>query len=224
MLELLAPRHLVDPPAGRDPDGSAVDQSVLENRWLRGSLDSIDYPMLCVAPDHTVRLINRAARRELADPAHPLRLQGDVLGVRQARAAPALSRALREAMTLGFRRLLVLGELPAQLSVAVLPLGVGDDDAGALLLFGRRRLCETLSADWYARERGLTGAEARVLQGLSGGLGLKEIARRHGVAVSTVRTHLRSLRGKTGAGSIRELLRQVASLPPVVGVAPVFTR
>lgn len=219
MLELLTPQTAVQPPHDGSPGERAFDRQIRENRWMHDSLDSIDYPMLCVTPDHAVRLINRAARRELADPGHPLRLDGEILGVRQAGAASALKRALREALTLGLRRLVVLGDPPTQLTVAVLPLGTGDD-AGALLLFGRRRLCETLSADWYARERGLTGAEARVLQGLSGGLGLKEIARRHGVALSTVRTHLRSLRGKTGAGSIRELLRQVASLPPVVGIGP----
>jgi hypothetical protein len=37
------------------------------------------------------------------------------------------------------------------------------------------------------------------------------------VAVSTVRTQIGSIRAKTGAGSIRELVRQVAVLPPLVG-------
>ena len=37
------------------------------------------------------------------------------------------------------------------------------------------------------------------------------------VAVSTVRTQIGSIRIKTGASSIRELVRQVAVLPPLVG-------
>ena len=44
-----------------------------------------------------------------------------------------------------------------------------------------------------------------------------EIASRAGVAVSTVRTQIGSIRSKTGATSIRELVRQVAVLPPLVG-------
>ncbi|WP_295645489.1 helix-turn-helix transcriptional regulator [uncultured Methylibium sp.] len=184
-----------------------------ENGWLHNTLDSIDYPMLCVAPDLSVRLMNRAARRELAAPGHPLRLQGDVLQVRDSVAAQSLRRALREAFTLGLRRLVLLGDASAQLSVAVVPLEVDD---GAVLLLGRRHLCERLSADWYARERGLTGAETRILQALSNGMGPKEIARRQGVSLSTVRTHVRSVRSKTGSPSIRDLIRQVSSLPPVL--------
>jgi len=37
------------------------------------------------------------------------------------------------------------------------------------------------------------------------------------VAVSTVRTQIGSIRAKTGAASISELVRQVAVLPPLVG-------
>jgi DNA-binding CsgD family transcriptional regulator len=37
------------------------------------------------------------------------------------------------------------------------------------------------------------------------------------VAVSTVRTQIGSIRAKAGAGSISELVRQVAVLPPLVG-------
>ena len=44
-----------------------------------------------------------------------------------------------------------------------------------------------------------------------------EVARQQGVAVSTVRTQIGSIRAKTGAGSISELVRQVAVLPPLVG-------
>ena len=45
-----------------------------------------------------------------------------------------------------------------------------------------------------------------------------EIASGLGVAVSTVRTQIGNLRLKTGAGSIRALVRQVAVLPPLVSV------
>jgi DNA-binding CsgD family transcriptional regulator len=56
-----------------------------------------------------------------------------------------------------------------------------------------------------------------VLEHLCGGVRPTEIAQRQGVAVSTVRTQIGSIRAKTGATSIRELVRQVAVLPPLVG-------
>jgi DNA-binding CsgD family transcriptional regulator len=43
------------------------------------------------------------------------------------------------------------------------------------------------------------------------------IAQTQGVAVSTVRTQIGSIRAKTGAASISALVRQVAVLPPLVG-------
>jgi DNA-binding CsgD family transcriptional regulator len=64
---------------------------------------------------------------------------------------------------------------------------------------------------------GLTPAETRVLELLCAGVRPTEIAGRAGVAVSTVRTQIGSIRAKTGAASIRELVRQVAVLPPLVG-------
>jgi DNA-binding CsgD family transcriptional regulator len=44
-----------------------------------------------------------------------------------------------------------------------------------------------------------------------------EIASELGVAISTVRTQIGNLRLKTGAQSIRALVRQVAVLPPLMG-------
>ncbi len=41
-------------------------------------------------------------------------------------------------------------------------------------------------------------------------------AAQHGVAISTVRTQIGSIRAKTGAASIRDLIHKVASLPPLM--------
>ena len=56
-----------------------------------------------------------------------------------------------------------------------------------------------------------------MLELLCSGVRPTEVARQQGVAVSTVRTQIGSIRAKTGAGSISELVRQVAVLPPMVG-------
>lgn len=198
------------------------DRRADEVQWLRRSLDCVDYPILCIAADRTVLVANRAAHSELADATQPLEVVGGILRARDGCDVATLQRAMRDALLLGLRRLVQLGQGAGRLSIAVVPLADGENataEANAvLLMFGKRRLCESLSADWFARERGLTGAEARVLQGLCAGLTPGQIARRQGVALSTVRTQVRSLRAKTGAPSIRELLRQVSTLPPMLNV------
>jgi DNA-binding CsgD family transcriptional regulator len=55
-----------------------------------------------------------------------------------------------------------------------------------------------------------------VLAALCDGDDPSGIARRFGVAVSTVRSQIASIRQKTRSTSIRELVRQVAVLPPIV--------
>lgn len=193
-----------------------------ELRWLRGSLDCIDYPVLCVTADHKVLLANRAARLELAEETHPLRLVGDSLKLRQRYDLGPLQRAMDDALRLGLQRLVMVGDGPKQVAVAVRPLSRDATDSasapeGVLVMLGKRWPCNVLSADWFARARGLTGAETRVLHKLSAGLRSRDIALGQGVALSTVRTHVRSLCAKTGAASVRDLLQQVATLPPMPG-------
>jgi DNA-binding CsgD family transcriptional regulator len=96
--------------------------------------------------------------------------------------------------------------------VAVVPLEPGT----AALLLGRQAICERLSVEGFARGAGLTLAETRVLAALGQGQRPAAIARDQGVKLSTVRTQISAIRGKTGAASIAGLLQMVAALPPVV--------
>ena len=110
----------------------------------------------------------------------------------------------------GRRRLITLWRPGLTASVAVLPLPCGEagtSEPVALLVFGKRRHCEALTIDFYARSNGLTGAESRVLHGLCRGERPKDIAREAGVASSTVRTHVGSIRQKTQTASIGELIQ-----------------
>jgi len=63
----------------------------------------------------------------------------------------------------------------------------------------------------------LTPSETAVLQALCEGRPTDDIARSQGVAMTTLRTQIGSIRLKTGAESIRALVSQVAVLPPLVG-------
>ena len=192
--------------------------------WLALMLDEIDYGMLLLAEDATVLHANHAARSEL-DAAHPLQLLGGELRVSQPQDLLPLREALTEARQRGLRRLVNLGQGEHRVSVAVVPLaaaiGVSDasGDAGmrlTLLVLGKRQVCEALSAHWYSRSHHLTPAESRVLAALCAGQRPSEIAAALCVALSTVRTQIGSIRAKTGAESIRALVRQVAVLPPLV--------
>ena len=79
-------------------------------------------------------------------------------------------------------------------------------------------MCEALSVQGFARSHGLTAAETRVLVALCEGTPPGAVAAQVGVAISTVRTQIGNIRQKTGAESIRDLVRQVAVLPPLMGV------
>ena len=185
-------------------------------RWLALMLDEIDYGMVLLSEAGQVLHVNHAAKAEL-DGDHPLQLQGRELRARLAQDVAPLGDALLAAQR-GLRRLLTLGERESPLSLAVVPLGALATGAGqaTLLLLGKRRVCERLSVQWFARTHALTPAETRVLEALCQGLEPREVAEQNGVGLATVRTQIGSIRAKTGTDSIRDLVRRVAVLPPMV--------
>jgi len=187
--------------------------------WLAAVFDEIDYGLILLSADGHVVHLNQAARVEL-DGTHPLQLQGTEIRARRTQDDPALADAM-DAARRGLRRMLALGGPKQVANVAVVPLagpcGAGTGTA-TLLILGKREVCEALSVEGFARCHRLTGAETRVLIELCRGAPPGEIASELGVAVSTVRTQIGNLRLKTGAASIRALVRQVAVLPPLVSV------
>ncbi len=190
-------------------------------RCLAMMIDEIDYGVLLLDPLGHVRLLNRAARREL-DERHPLHLVSGQLHARGPQDMLALAGALSGALHKPQRELLWLGQGSARVSVAVLPLGAQALDGGpaTMLLLGRREVAEGLSVTGFARSHGLTPAETRVLEALYAGVPPAKIAEAQGVRISTVRTQIGNLRDKTSARSIRALVRMVSVLPPVVAAAP----
>ena len=186
-------------------------------RCLAAMLDEVDYGMMLFDGAGHLRLMNHAARRELDD-SHPLRLAGGQLRARSRDDGARLQEAFDGALQRQVRQLLLIGEAETRISVAVVPLGPQALEGGpaTMLLLGRRRVAENLSVQFFARSRRLTPAETRVLEALCAGVPPAEIAARQGVRISTVRTQIGGLRDKTGARSIRALVRMVAVLPPMV--------
>jgi DNA-binding CsgD family transcriptional regulator len=212
---------------------------------LGAMLDEIGHAMLLVDGNRVLHA-NRIARHELAStpgghgadeadtpshmPHHPLHLLQGHIAAHQHADAVALHDAITQAQTRGTRKLLTVGRAGWSVCVAVIPvnglkreavaLGAAaanvKNERAVLLMLGKRHMCDTLSVFWFARSHGLTQAEGSVLQSLCQGLAPQDIARDHHVAISTVRTQLAAIRAKTAAPNLRDLVNQVACLPPLV--------
>jgi DNA-binding CsgD family transcriptional regulator len=186
-------------------------------QWLAGALDELDYGIVVLHEGMGIVHLNDAAQVELDD-LHPLQLVGNELRARLARDVAPLHEAVTAAATRGMRRLITVGEETHRTSISVVPLEAADGPRAVLIVLGKREVCESLSVQGFARIHRLTGAEVRVLKELCSGVPPAQIAALLGVAISTVRSQIGSMRAKTGAESIRGLVRQVAVLPPVKGV------
>mgnify|MGYP006213335243 CR=1 FL=1 len=97
-----------------------------------------------------------------------------------------------------------------------LPLSTRATLVWVLVLLSRQSACENLAVRMFARSQNLSPSEESVLMGLCRGLSIPEIAQENGVAQSTVRSQIKTLREKAGSPSIRRLLQRINSLPPVV--------
>ena len=206
------------PPAYAGPECRAPAMALWQ--WLSATLDEVDYGMVLLSDKAYVMHINHAARAEL-DACHPLQLVGRELRTRRAEDLARLHDALHCAAHRGLRKLLTLGATDQRVSISVVPLAAAlysDQPNATLVMLGKRQVCEPLSVQGYAHSHALTPAESRVLVALCGGVRPNQIANQLGVAISTVRTQIGNIRFKTGAESIRDLVRQVAVLPPLMGV------
>ena len=208
--------------AAFSPGAAATVASSELGLSLTSMLDEIDYGMLLVSADAQVVYLNHTARLEL-DGEHPLQMQGSSLRAHRPQDVAPLYDALASAQR-GLRKLVTFGVDAHRVSISVVPLpsatGQRHEDLRptTLLVLGKRQVCEQLSVQGYARSMHLTPTETRVLELLCLGVRPTQLARQQNVAVSTVRTQIGSIRNKTGASSISDLVRQVAVLPPMLNV------
>ncbi len=204
------------PAPGRAPH-VAVAPDVESAQWSTALLDQIDYGLVVLDEEARALHVNSTAREWLSRSSAPLRMhEGRLVAVAAQESGP-FRRALASAVRCGWRALLAFGEGTQGVAAALGPLqGARCAIPGlALLVIGRVHVCDALTAQMFASRHGLTLAEAHVLDLLCGGLAPGEIAHRQGIAVSTVRSHIRSIRSKTSARSIGTLVREVALLPPL---------
>jgi len=179
-------------------------------------LDEMAYGIVVITLQARILHANHAARHELGR-RRVLAAAGNLLQGRTPEDVRILQEALAKAGD-GKRSLVTLSAAEgAGLTVAVLPLrpdGAGQP-ARAALMFSRASVCESLMLCFFSRSHGLTATEENVLGILCQGYSAPEVAAQLKVAVSTVRSHVRSLCAKTRSNGVRELVNRVAVLPPV---------
>ena len=190
----------------------------LQAVMLARVLDEIDHGLILVDLTGRVLHANYPARRELSS-GRALRSDGEgMLCADDVAARPRIRRALKEAEN-GCRSIVELDHATESLSLAFIPLSVLHGSASVdtvLVMCSRRSGCATLTMQMFARAKRLTLAEQAVLAQLCAGQRAEEIACLQGVRLSTVRTHIKNVRQKTGRGSIRELVHHVTRMPQIV--------
>ena len=183
-------------------------------------LDHIDLGVLLVDVQGQVLAANHAGRLACSGPSAPLHLWNGVLQTAVPQDQDPLRRALHAAAHRGLRTLLRVGPAGHARHLTLLPLrrtGTGPlAPSPVQILFDRQSTDGGLALESFAQLTGLTPAEATVLQMLCAGVRPDDIAQRGGVAISTVRTQLAAIRQKTQAGTLRELVRRIGHLPPVM--------
>ena len=184
---------------------------------LTALLDELSLGVLLVSPSGQVIHANQASRDAMAN--------SGVLSVHAGQlcaATPAEHKALLAALTnasKGVRSLLSLSANGAGLLlsvVSVVPPATSRAAGGGsiALFFQRPAICDTSVFLMFARNFGLTPTEQQVLTFLCRSWATPEIAEELNVAVSTIRSHVRSLCYKTASKGARELINRIAVLPP----------
>lgn len=205
--------------------GAGVEGAVapVANAMLMRMLDEIDYGVLVIDERGRIQHTNHLARHELASARLVVSRGSALLGTsadHTAQIQQGLDLALR-----GQRKLVLLEDDEHELSLAFIPLShpLETELPTVLVLLQRQSTSDNLAVRMFARSKGLSPSEESVMIGLCRGLGVPDIAREHGVAESTVRSQVKSLREKTGCCSIRKLMQRVNSLPPVVPALRIIT-
>jgi DNA-binding CsgD family transcriptional regulator len=177
-------------------------------------LDEIAYGVLLVSPGGKVLHANQAARHELAR-RQLLSIHEGHVQTSDAVQSRMLLQALAKAET--GRRSLIGLRSPARkrCNIAVVPLGTDRPHRSIALIFSRACVCDAVMLCFFARTHGLTPTEEQVLAILCQGFSAPDTARQLNVAVSTVRSHVRSMCAKTQSNGVRALVGQVAVLPPI---------
>jgi DNA-binding CsgD family transcriptional regulator len=176
-------------------------------------VDELSNGILVVNVQGMILHANLAARHEL-ERGVMMKDECGELHLLSAAAGKAFQQAREHAMS-GRRSLVTLSPDDMNVTMSVIPLRVrpGEPCGHIALFLSRASVCESGVLGCLARRYSLTLTEQRVLVFLCHCLSTPEIAIEMKIAVSTVRSHVRSLCIKTSCSGVRELIQRVAVLP-----------
>jgi DNA-binding CsgD family transcriptional regulator len=179
-------------------------------------VDELAHGVLVINAQGWILHANQAARHELAQAAVLKAHRGELQVVSKS-DSKLFKKAFDHAVD-GLRSLVELSAGgSAACTLALVPLGhqAGRRCERIAVFLSRAGVCESGVFRSFARSHGLTRTEEQVLVFLCHCLSTPQIARQMSVAVSTVRSHVRSLCLKTASSGVRALVNRVAILPPL---------
>ena len=184
--------------------------------------DALAYPLMVMQPNGALLYANRAGLAALQD-GQPLALNADgcVTAASEAQRSPFL-QALKLAAN-GERQALVWADEPVALHAWVCPLDTATADRPdgsnapdtPVMLVQAPPAGRLLDVSGFAQHHALSAAETRVLAQLMAGRSTRNAATALGVGLATVRTHVLSIRRKTGHQGVPALLSALGALPPL---------
>ena len=198
------------------------------NELIASALDELACGVMIIDAQRRVLHQNLAAHTVLAR-GDCISIEGGAITASHEPDARQLADALAKAAQ-GKRSMIALGAL-SRTTVAVVPLHrqqtLFSDQANAgttnkpaplrfALMFSRAGVCEALMLSFFSRAHQLTASEETILGLMCAGLTAPEMAVQLKVAEATIRSHVRSICAKTHSNGIREVVKRLAVLPPLM--------
>jgi DNA-binding CsgD family transcriptional regulator len=185
---------------------------------LQNMLDRFDYPVFLLDAQGGLLFQNQRAR--------DLLVANDGLALTENRLLPALrldqiawAEGLRDALA-GQQPMLRLHDCP-QTTFVLMPISEVPGVRVRMVMVAASKLqqCDSQSVVGFGRLYGLTRTETQILHLLVNGATAHEISMQRGVAIATVRTHIKNLLTKTGHPGLRQLQAALSQLPAVHSLA-----
>jgi DNA-binding CsgD family transcriptional regulator len=196
-----------------------LDQVQRDSALRQNALDQLAQPVFILGEHLQMISANAAGQRLLTSPDNPLRIRADRVTALGQRCEPGLDAARARAATglpvrIAYRAERLGPARPARLiplnDTTARELGINPKAGFVLYLRPSPEPRETLSA--FCRLFGITPAEEVVLGALLENPDPQTVAARVGASIHTVRKQLESLRHKTGAKNLDQLLNRVFAI------------
>jgi DNA-binding CsgD family transcriptional regulator len=209
---------ILNTPIAIGENSSKLNMSPL---WLEQLLNQVGFGILILDKHFKLYFCNSAARQSLIHAGLEGLISDGTNSICRSKSAPNTCMeqfwAFVHQAEHGQRKFAFLGHGEQQITAALSSIAIGDNhtETGLLITIERKNVCEGSSLWAYGRILGLTAGELKVLDYLAQGQDPKVVAKSLKISVSTVRTHIRSIFGKTASTNMRDLMMKIAKLPPV---------